>query len=77
MFENTITTILVLIVWFEIYQVFTWHRFLMKKPFGCQICLPVYFYVLISILPIYIREMILGISITIIIYYLLNKQFRK
>jgi hypothetical protein len=77
MLENTITTLLVLILWFEIYQVFTWHWLLMKKPFGCQICLPAYFYVLISILPIYMRELIMGISLTTIIYYLLNKQFRK
>ena len=77
MLQNTITTILVLIIWFEIYHVYTWHRLLQKKPFGCQICLPVYFYVLISILPIYIKEMILGISLTTIIYYLLNNQFRK
>ena len=52
-------------------------RYLKKKPFGCEYCLPVYAYLIISILPIYIKEIIIGAFLSVILFQLIIKFIRK
>jgi hypothetical protein len=77
MLQNIIATLIVMVVWFEIYQVPSWNKYLKKKPFGCEYCLPVYAYLIISILPIYIKEIIIGTFLSVILFQLIIKFIRK
>lgn len=77
MLQDIIGTLILSIIWFEIYHVYTWNRFLMKKPFGCEICFPVYAFVFMYILPIYLKEMVIGAFASVILFILILKIIRK
>ncbi len=77
MLQNIIATLILMVVWFEIYQVPSWNKYLKKKPFGCESCLPVYAYLIISLLPIYIKEIIIGAFLSVILFQLIIKFIRK
>jgi len=77
MLQDIIGTLILSYVWFEIYYVYTWNKLLMKKPFGCEMCFPVYAYVLMSFLPIYLKEMVIGAFASVIIFLYILKITRK
>lgn len=77
MLQNIIATLTLMIIWFDIYQVPSWNKYLKKKPFGCEYCLPVYAYLIISILPIYIKEILIGAFLSVILYQLIINLTRK
>ena len=77
MLQNIIATLILMVVWFDIYQVPSWNKYLKKKPFGCEYCLPVYAYLIISLLPIYIKEILIGAFLSVILYQLIINLTRK
>ena len=77
MLQNIIATLILMIVWFDIYQVPSWNKYLKKKPFGCEYCLPVYAYLIIQLLPIYIKEILIGTFLSVILFQLILKIIRK
>lgn len=77
MLQNIIATLILMVVWFDIYQVPSWNKYLKRKPFGCEYCLPVYAYLIISILPIYIKEILIGAFLSVILYQLIINLTRK
>lgn len=77
MLQNIIATLIVMVVWFDIYQVPSWNKYLKRKPFGCEYCLPVYAYLIISLLPIYIKEILIGAFLSVILYQLIINLTRK
>lgn len=77
MLQNIIATLTLMIIWFDIYQVPSWNKYLKKKPFGCEYCLPIYAYIIISFLPIYIKEILIGAFLSVILFQLILKIIRK
>ena len=77
MLQNILVTLTLMIVWFDIYQVPNWNRFLKKKPFGCELCLPVYAYVLVSFLPDNIKEVLLGAFLSVVLFNLTLNIIRR
>lgn len=77
MLQNIIATLILMVVWFDIYQVPSWNKYLKRKPFGCEYCLPVYAYLIISLLPIYIKEILIGTFLSVILFQLIIKIIRK
>ena len=77
MLQNIIATLILMVIWFDIYQVPSWNKYLKKKPFGCEYCLPVYAYLIISLLPIYIKEILIGAFLSVILYQLIINLTRK
>ena len=77
MLQNIIATLTLMIIWFDIYQVPSWNKYLKRKPFGCEYCLPVYAYLIISLLPIYIKEILIGAFLSVILYQLIINLTRK
>lgn len=77
MLQNIIATLILMVVWFDIYQVPSWNKYLKRKPFGCEYCLPVYAYLIISLLPIYIKEILIGAFLSVILYQLIINLTRK
>lgn len=77
MLQNIIATLILMVVWFDIYQVPSWNKYLKRKPFGCEYCLPVYAYLIISLLPIYIKDVLIGAFLSVILFQLILKIIRK
>ena len=77
MLQNIIATLILMVVWFDIYQVPSWNKYLKRKPFGCEYCLPVYAYIIISFLPIYIKDILIGAFLSVILFQSIIKIIRK